>query len=215
MKKFLFFGFFVLLFVGLQAQDPFAGLSGRSRTRPNMFAVDQHSVKIRYTLDDRTSQFTLSKSNMFDFVYDSVSPMGRLMLIDFSTMPFDSAAIYRLAEIYVRGKHDAQRNYTMYTPPAVTTLVLSAIPLAGPVLGAAFAIPASLTPVEVQNLGHPPAPLVDHRLYYLGYTEEARRIKARRIWLNFGIGLGVCLGWVFLHEATDGGAGLPWEPLFK
>ena len=199
MKK-LFLGFFTLLFVGLQAQDPFAGLSPRQRLLPNTYIVGEQDVKIRLTVDGRMNNFVLLQRNMFEFVYDSISPLGRVIPVNMA----DSAAVFRVGEIYVRGKYGADKNYKMYTPPAVTTLILSAIPFAGPVLGAAFAVPASLTPVKIQNLGHPDMPLVEHRLFYQGYAEEARRIKARRIWLNFGIGFGICLGTMFLNESMDG-----------
>jgi hypothetical protein len=200
MMKKLLLGFFVFLFAGLQAQDPFSGLSPRQRLLPNEFIPGAQDVKIRLTVDGRMNNFVLLQRNMFEFVYDSISPMGRVVPVSMS----DSAAIFRVAKIYVQGKYGADKNYKMYTPPAVTTLVLSAIPFAGPVLGAAFAVPASLTPVKIQNLGHPNMPLVEHRLYYQGYSDEARRIKARRIWLNFGIGFGICLGTMFLNESMDG-----------
>jgi hypothetical protein len=204
-------GLLTICFVSLQAQDPFGGMMGRQRNLPNQAIVGVDDVKIRLTVDGVVNNFVLHKSNMFDFVYDSVNPMGRLVQVNFS----DTEAIFRIGEIYVRGKYGAQKNYKMYTAPAVTTLVLSAIPFAGPVFGLAFAIPAASTPVKIENLGHPNMPLVDHRLYYQGYAEEARRIKARRVWLNFGIGFGISLGAIFLNEALAedgkrvGGLGLP------
>ena len=198
--KTLLIGLFTILFVSLQAQHPFAGLPGRARTLPNSFIADDDDVRIRLTVDGRTNHFTLLKSNMFEYIYDSIAPLGRYVPLNFS----DSATVYRVAEIYVRGKYGAQKNYTAYTAPAVTTLVLSAIPFAGPILGAAFAVPASMRTPKIENLGHPEIPLVDHRLYYQGYADEARRIKARRIWLNFGIGFGISLGAVFLNETMDG-----------
>ncbi len=197
--KTLLIGLFAVLCVSLQAQDPFAGLPGRSRTLPNSVIIDEQDVKIRLTVDGKTNHFSLLKTNMFEFLYDSIRPMGHFVSVDFS----DTASIFRVAELYVRGKYGAQRNYKMYTPPSVTTLVLTAIPLVGPVLGAAFAVPASLTTPKIQYLGHPEVPLVEHRLYYQGYADEARRIKARRVWLNFGVGLGICLGTMFLNETAD------------
>jgi len=188
-----------MLFVSLQAQDPFAGLPGRTRSLPNQAVIDKDNVNLRLTVDGRINNFTLHKSNLFEFVYDSYNPMGRLVSVDLA----DTAALFRVGEIYVRGKYGAQKNYTMYRAPAVTTLVLSAIPFAGPVLGAAFAVPVSRTPVRIENLGHPDMPLLDHRLFYQGYAEEARRIKARRVWLNFGIGFGICLGVIFLNESME------------
>jgi hypothetical protein len=193
--KTLFIGLFAIFCVSLQAQDPFAGLEGRSRTLPNSVIIDDQDVKIRLTVDGKTNHFVLLKTNMFEFLYDSIRPMGHYMSADFA----DTASIFRIAEIYVRGKYGAQRNYKMYTPPAVTTLVLTAIPFVGPVLGAAFAVPASLTTPKIKYLGHPEVPLVEHRLYYQGYADEARRIKAKRVWLNFGVGLGICLGTMFLN----------------
>ncbi len=204
MKKIVFIGFLALFLGNLQAQDPFAGLSGRTTFQPNEIIYSPESLKIRLTVDGRTNHFVLLKSNMFEFVYDSIHPMGHLVKPVLDEGRADTAAIYRLGEIYVRGKYGAAKNYKLYTPPAVTTLVLSAIPFAGPVLGMAFALPASRTPVKIQNLGHPDIPLVEHRLYYQGYAEEARRIKARRVWLNFGIGFGFCVGAMFYNETVDG-----------
>jgi len=207
----LFIGLFTILFVSLYAQDPFAGLPGREKTQPNAFIIDDQDVRICLTVDGKTNYFTLLKSNMFEFLYDSVRPMGQIVPVKFD--PADSASIFRVAELYVRGKYGAQKNYKAYTPPAVATLVLTSIPLAGPVLGAAFATPASLITPKVQYLGHPEVPLVEHRLYYQGYADEARRIKARRVWLNFGVGLGICIGTMFLNEIADKPF-LPYGTLF-
>ena len=202
----LLFGLITMLFVSLQAQDPFAGLPGRARSLPNQAIIDNDNVRLRLTVDGKVNYFALHKSNMFEFVYDSIRPMGQLLPVDFA----DTSAIFRVAEIYIRGKYAAQKNYNMFRAPAVTTLVLSAIPFAGPVLGAGFAIPVARTPVKIENLGHPDMPLLNHRLFYQGYAEEARRIKARRVWLNFGIGFGICLGIIFLNESTNGDMlGLP------
>jgi len=199
----LLFGFLTIFFVSLQAQDPFAGLLGRQRTLPNQAIVEGDNVRIRLTLDGKTNYFSLHRSNMFEFVYDSISPLGRIVHVNLA----DTAAIFRVAEAYVRGRQGAQEHYKMYTAPAVTTLVLSAIPFAGPVLGAAFAVPVSRTPVRIENLGHPDMPLVDHRLYYYGYAAEARRIKARRVWLNFGIGFGISILTILVNESELGGEG--------
>jgi hypothetical protein len=211
----LFIGFLTILFVSLHAQDPFAGLPGREKTLPNSVIIDKDDVRIRLTVDGKTNHFTLLKSNMFEFVYDSLRPMGHIVPVKFWGEFGDTAAIYRIAELYVRGKYGAQKNYTAYKAPAVTTLLLTAIPLAGPVLGAAFAVPASLTTPKIELLGHPGVPLVEHRLYYQGYADEARRIKARRVWLNFGVGLGVCLGVMFLNEVSDNNGFLPYGQLFS
>ncbi|MDR2906649.1 MAG: hypothetical protein LBU91_01500 [Bacteroidales bacterium] len=199
MKQILF-GIFALLFISMQAQDPFVGLMPRQRLLPNQFIVDQDDIRIRQTVEGKMNTFVILKSNLFEFVYDEQHPLGHIVYVGAE----DTAAIYRLGEIYIRGKYAATRNYKKYTPPAVTTLVLSAIPFAGPILGLGWAIPASLTPVKIENLGHPELPLVEHRLYYQGYSEEARRIKARRIWLNFGVGFGICIGTIFVNEMTEG-----------
>ena len=195
--RFLLTSFLTILFVILQAQDPFAGLPGRSRVLPDQAIVDNDRVRVRLTVDGRTNNFTLHKSNMFEFVYDSVYPMGRFVPVELT----DTEAVFRLGRTYVLGKYGAQKNYKLYTPPAVTTLALSAV--TGP-LGMGFAIPAARTPVKIENLGHPDMPLIDHRIYYQGYAEEARKIKARRVWLNFGVGFGIFLGTIFLNESMDG-----------
>jgi len=188
-----------MLFISLQAQDPFA--VGRPVILPNQAVVDGDDVRFRFNVDGFPNYFTLHRSNMFEFVYDSNAPLGRLVFADFS----DTASILRLGEIYLLGRLAAREHYRGFRPAATTALFLSAVPFAGPVLGASFAIPASVTPVRIENLGHPDVPLIDHRLFYHGYTAEARRIKSRRIWLNLGIGVGVSLATVFINEVTQGG----------
>jgi hypothetical protein len=77
------------------------------------------------------------------------------------------------------------------------------LPVVGPVLGAAFAIPVSRMTPKMQNLGMPEATLIEDRLYLKGYTTQARAIKAQHIWLNYGIGFMLCAGIMLLNESVE------------
>jgi hypothetical protein len=199
MKKISLLTVLLLCVLSLFSQDVFNGLQGRQRIKPNLAIIGKDDVKIRLTLQGKENNFVLVKSDMFDYYYDTVHPLGQVRFVNLQ----DTAEIFALGAKYVYGKWDANKNYKMYMPSALTTFVLTAIPYAGPVLGLGFGLPSALTTPKIQYLGHPNIVLVEDRLYYKGYADRARRIKAQSIWLGYGLGLAACLGVMFLNESMD------------
>ncbi|GAB4028178.1 hypothetical protein [Spirosoma gilvum] len=51
------------------------------------------------------------------------------------------------------------------------------------------------------RLGFPNAQLAQNTSYYSGYTQEAKRIKSRKVWSNFGIGAGLAIAFVLALSA--------------
>ncbi|GAB2773268.1 hypothetical protein GCM10027275_15280 [Rhabdobacter roseus] len=94
----------------------------------------------------------------------------------------------RPENLYVKGQIEAERNYTKYKGAGTGTLLTS---LVSPLVGLIPAIACSATPPKLSNLGYPDEELFKQQEYYLGYTEKAKRIKKRKVWTNWGIGLGV------------------------
>ena len=99
------------------------------------------------------------------------------------------------AEMFERGKFDARSYYRGYTGAATGTLITS---LLSPVAGLIPAVACSATPPGGHNLQFPNYELYKDGSYQTGYRQQAHRIKAGRVWRNWGIGLGVNLALIVL-----------------
>lgn len=92
-------------------------------------------------------------------------------------------------DLYMRGVSDANIYYQGYKA-AGTGSLFSGIML---LYGAATPIICSLTPPASKNLGFPDQRLMDNWSYRQGYTNQAYKIKKRKVWMNYGIGAGSTL----------------------
>jgi hypothetical protein len=99
------------------------------------------------------------------------------------------------AELFERGKFDARSYYHSYRGAATGTLITSLI---SPVAGLIPAVACSATPPAEYNLHCPSYEQYNNAAYRAGYRQQAHRIKAGRVWRNWGIGLGVNLALVLL-----------------
>ncbi|MBO9614221.1 MAG: hypothetical protein J7619_16065 [Dyadobacter sp.] len=113
--------------------------------------------------------------------------------------PTDSMAIVQKVQLYtidkpedlnIKGQIDAARHYKRYKGAVTGTLLTS---LLSPVIGLIPAIICSATNPKIENLGYPSEELFKQATYYKAYTKKAKRIKQRKVWSNWGIGLGVNL----------------------
>jgi hypothetical protein len=114
------------------------------------------------------------------------------------TPPTDVPGAY--AAIYVRGANDAKVYYRGYKGAGTGTLLTTM--LLNPLLGLIPAIATSATPPKKHNLGYPDYQLGQNKDYHTGYGQEARRIKSRKVWSNFGIGTGLYLVIILLANAA-------------
>jgi hypothetical protein len=89
-------------------------------------------------------------------------------------------------ELYMKGQKDASRYYKKYEPAATGTLIPSII---SPIVGLIPAIACSSTQPKMTNLAYPDESLMKKPPYFNGYTERARKIKKRKVWNNWLIGL--------------------------
>ncbi|HEV7348274.1 hypothetical protein [Telluribacter sp.] len=100
---------------------------------------------------------------------------------------------------FVQGNRDAERYYSKYKAAGTGTLVASVI---SPLLGLIPAIACSSIEPQEANLGVPKPEMLTQGEYYLGYTQKAKKIKSRRVWTNWGVGLGVNLAIVLVAAAS-------------
>jgi hypothetical protein len=96
------------------------------------------------------------------------------------------------ASDFQQGRADATVHYDNYKPAGTATLVTSII---FPMLGLIPAIACSSTAPDRKNLGMPDPSRGQNSEYLAGYTQQARKIKSKKVWKNYGIGAGIGVGW--------------------
>lgn len=102
-------------------------------------------------------------------------------------------------DLYVKGQFDAETNYKKYKGAATGTLITS---LLSPLVGLIPAIACSATTPKIENLGYPDAKLFMQKEYHDSYTRKAKKIKAGKVWKNWGIGFGVNIVAVLLISSS-------------
>lgn len=145
-----------------------------------------------YSLDkNKVGNFEIPTSSLLRFKYDDsthiTGHVESLLLTREEDFKYAS-------ELCLKGMQDARANYKLYRASATGTLFLSIL---SPVLGLACAIPASLTPPRIENLGLPNVDMLHEDIYFQAYQKEAWRKKNVRNWMNFGIGFGIHIGILF------------------
>jgi hypothetical protein len=119
----------------------------------------------------------------------------------------DSAAVIPKDQLYtlvpkedlsVKGQVDAEKHYKKYKGAATGTLIAS---LVSPIVGLVPAIITSSTTPRLENLGYPDESLFKQADYHNAYTRKAKKMKAGKVWKNWGIGFGVNLVLVLIIAA--------------
>lgn len=104
--------------------------------------------------------------------------------------PLQLYTINKPEDLNIKGQIDAAHHYKRYKGAATGTLLTS---LLSPVIGLIPAVLCSATYPKIENLGYPNEELFKQAVYYKAYTKKAKKIKQRKVWSNWGIGLGVNL----------------------
>jgi hypothetical protein len=99
------------------------------------------------------------------------------------------------SDLYLKGRADATMYYQGYRGAATGTLLVG---LVSPLVGLIPAIACSSTQPSPYRVVTPDARMLSNPEYQRGYLREARRIKSRRVWQNWGIAFGVNLALVVL-----------------
>ena len=125
--------------------------------------------------------YTMAKADVLKIVFEN----GRVEVYGVEdVMP----AIGNSEGFYAKGQMDAANYYKGYKGASTGTLVSS---LVSPLLGLVPAIICSSSKPEEHNLDYPSHELMKEDDYRAGYTQRSKKIKSRKVWTNWGIGLGV------------------------
>lgn len=132
--------------------------------------------------------------NILSFILFIILP-----ILSVAQAPVDSVAIVQNPQLYtlnkpedlnIKGQIDAAHHYKRYKGAATGTLITS---LLSPVIGLIPAILCASTSPKIENLGYPNEEWFKQPVYYKAYNKKAKKIKQRKVWSNWGIGLGVNL----------------------
>jgi len=101
--------------------------------------------------------------------------------------------------LYAQGASDATQQYKGYKAAATGTLVVSVLYFP---FGLVPAIACSSKPPSLQNLGYKDSKKMENSSYCAGYTDQAHKIKKKKVWKNFAIGSGITVGSYILLVAS-------------
>ncbi|MBK0402368.1 hypothetical protein I5M27_05190 [Adhaeribacter sp. BT258] len=117
-----------------------------------------------------------------------------------ATNAFNRADTLTLKELYTLGKADASIYYKGYKEAGTYTFISSF--LFWPA-GMVTAISTASTPPKARNFTYPDASLGKNPEYVRGYHGNARKIKSKKVWSNFGAGFGTALGLAILYVSRQ------------
>jgi len=204
MKKPLLTIFFTALAAPLLfAQDVITPKTGED-IPAKVLEVTQTDVKFKKFDNPDGPIFTLAKSDLVLIRYENntkeifTDPEKKNITQMVATQATAPPATGK--ELFIQGHQDARKYYKSYSGPGSATLAVSLLsPLAGLVPAVAC---SSTTPKEI-NLDYPNPELMRNADYRSGYLQKAKRIKAGRVWRNWGIGFGANILAVLLLSGSS------------
>ena len=105
-----------------------------------------------------------------------------------------------MQDLCFRGQQDASRYYTGYSSAATWTG--AATILGGGLIGLIPAIACSSSKPAMSSLTFPDQELMKNSSYYSCYMQEAKRIKSRKVWTMFGIGIAVDIALILILTSS-------------
>ena len=155
--------------------------------------IEINQTDIKYKKSDNPSgpTFVISKSDAMMIRYEDGT---KDMFNDVSNT--NNSNNTNNSEMYSRGKEDAIMNYKGKNSGAGGTAVT--VILTSPLIGLIPAIACSSSEPSDENLKYTNRELMRNADYNRGYTEQAHKIKRKKIWSAFGIGSAAWLVLVLL-----------------
>lgn len=155
---------------------------------PTSYFVEKSLIKkVRYA-DGRE---VILDANLTEFEYAQPDEMEEVKGEEIiAPMASGNFKIDPKSNSYAQGQRDANIYYKGHQGAGAGTLIVS---LLSPLVGLIPAAATSSTPPRAENLGYPDPAKFEQMNYRMGYTDTAHQIKRRKVWTNWGVGLGVNL----------------------
>jgi hypothetical protein len=184
MKNILLFILFICSSNIIKAQDT---LSMRSGENILVKVIEVGTAEVKYKKLDNLNGpvFSMLKSDLLMIKYANGTNE------DFSSIK--KIEEYNLSGIdpYIQGKNDAQRYYKGDKTAGTIILISNFIPLVAIIPSLVFCIANTSKIPKDENLNYPSISLMQNEQYANSYRQEAKKIKNKKIWKNFGIGMSL------------------------
>ena len=184
MKNLLLFFLFICSSNIIKAQDT---LSMRSGENILVKVIEVGTAEVKYKKLDNLNGpvFSMLKSDLLMIKYANGTNE------DFSSIK--KIEEYNLSGIdpYIQGKNDAQRYYKGDKTAGTIILISNFIPLVAIIPSLVFCIANTSKIPKDENLNYPSISLMQNEQYANSYRQEAKKIKNKKIWKNFGIGMSL------------------------
>jgi hypothetical protein len=220
MKKIILFSIFSLgLNLSLFAQDVIVDVSG-NQIKVKVIKVTQTEVEYQYWESAKDKNYTIPRNIIKEIRYQDgyvlvndpkkvpIITVPQPTKVESEGLDLDNPIIkpknrFSGNELYRKGFSDAVTYYGGYQNAGTGTIVLTV--LGGGIVGLIPAIACSTTPPKFVNLNIPPSDYSRDSQYIAGYTDSARKIKSRKVWNNYGTGVGILFGLGIMLALSSGG----------
>jgi hypothetical protein len=149
--------------------------------------VGQTEIKFKRMDNLNGPLFTVAKTDVLMIRYEN----GTKDIFTEDNTKGLNAPEFSVVDYYRQGQMDAKKYYTHYKNAAGGTLLTTTL-LSG-LIGLVPAFITSSTEPDDANLGYPNKELMSNPDYYQGYTQNAKKIKSNKVWMNWGVGIGINL----------------------
>jgi hypothetical protein len=187
----------VLTSVFVQAQDTLAKpapqdtlvLRNSTRIATKILEISPETVRYKKAENPDGPDYTTNKSEVRYIIFKSGIKETMDTLRNAPKVTANPAAGMGSADMYRKGTADAT---LFYNRPcgAVGTGIASFLVS---IFGLIPAVIISATPPKEQNLGYPSRELWKNKDYQNGYKYKAKKMKQKKVWTGFGIGLAAGL----------------------
>lgn len=167
------------------AQDIIIKVNGEE-IKSKILEVNQGEIKYKKHANTNGPTYTIPKSEIFMIKYEN----GEKDIFNESTKRVqNSEEVTTEEELYSKGKEDAITNYKGNKSGAGGTMATAI--LTSPLIGLIPAVIVTTNEPANENLMYPNSSLMKKEQYRKGYTEQAFKIKKKKVWTAFGIGSGI------------------------
>ncbi len=180
MKNILFTLLFIIGVFSLSYAQDMITKKNSEDIKAKVLEVTTSEIKFKKFENLNGPTFSLSKSEVIMIRYENGT---KDVFTDYQSSSDDMAA---------KGVADAKLNYKGQNSGATWTAATSAA--TSPLLGLIPAIVCSSAEPEDENLNCKNLELMKNNDYRQAYTQQAHKIKKKKIWKNYGIGSGIWLG---------------------
>jgi len=185
MKTFIAFIFFVFAGINSTVAQDIITLKTGQELKARIVRLTQKDVV--FIPQNNSDTITISRDEITMLHYQS--GINIYLTENKSPAPVATNSEPANDSLFSQGAKDAGIYYTGYKAAATGTLITSFfIPW-----GLVPAIACSATPPATYNLGYRDPKLMENPSYYAGYTDQAFKIKKKKVWTNFGIGTGAMI----------------------